>query len=78
MRAGSVISAMARSSPPQRGQVERSMANTRFNRAIQLIGVVGALGWGSSLGGLLTALGRVTTSARSHALGANKPWYLTR
>ena len=27
-----------------RGQVDRLMANTRFNRAIQLIGVVGALG----------------------------------
>jgi hypothetical protein len=27
-----------------REQVDRSMANTRFNRAIQLIGVVGALG----------------------------------
>jgi hypothetical protein len=26
-----------------RGQIDRSMANTRFNRAIQLIGVVGAL-----------------------------------
>ena len=54
-------------------QVDRSMANTRFNRAIQLIGVVGALGGGSSLDGLLVALGRGTMCARSRALGANRP-----
>ena len=74
MTPGSVLSAMTRSSPPPFGQVARSMAKTRLSRAIELMGVVRALGGGSSLGGWLCALGRATMCARSGGLGANGPW----
>ena len=49
------------------------MASSRCNRAIQFIGVLRGLGWGSSLDGLDADLGRGTMCARSRALGANRP-----
>ena len=66
---GSVMTAITRSSPPQLGHLLKSMANTRFSRAIQLIGVVHTLAAvPSAPPALLAALGRATMSARSRAL----------
>ena len=53
----------------------KSMANTRFSRAIQLIGAVHASGADSAAAlALFATLGRATMPARSRALGANTPW----
>ena len=41
MSSGSVISAMTRSCPPQRGQSVMSISKTRFNRCAQVSGAVG-------------------------------------
>jgi len=41
MRSGSVISAITRSCPPQRGQRVMSISNTRFRRCAQVSGAVG-------------------------------------
>ena len=79
MTPGSVIAATTRSSLPHVDQLLKSMANTRCNRAIALIGVVLALGAdSSSVADLLAALRRATMPARSRALGANSQWYRTR
>ncbi|MGK0171169.1 MAG: hypothetical protein ACI9W2_002898 [Gammaproteobacteria bacterium] len=74
MTPGSVMAPMTRSSPPQVGHVLKSMANTRFTRAIQLIGLVRSLdGDSSSVAALVATLGRATMAALSRALGANTP-----
>ena len=44
MTSGRVTSAITRSRPPQSGQIDRSIANTRLSLSIQLIGAVGAAG----------------------------------
>ena len=67
MTAGSVTVAMTRTSPPHWGQRLRSMAHTRWRRAIQLIGAVRALGACSLPGGPVGALGRATMRWRWRA-----------
>jgi len=63
------------SSPPQLGQRLKSIANIRFSRAIQLIGVLPTFDAHSSFAlTLLATLGQSTMSARWRALGANTPW----
>lgn len=57
--AGSVIRVITVRALAQPARVDRSRANTRFNRASVLVGVVGSLG-GSSLVGFDAALGRGT------------------
>ena len=72
---GSVMRAITRSSPPQLGHLLKSMANTRFSRAIQLMGAVHASGTDCAAPlALLATLGRATMLARERALGANTPW----
>ena len=71
---GSVTAPMTFSSPPQRGQVEISIANTRLSRAIQLIGAVWALGASSLDTERVISGRRGTTRWRWRALGANTPW----
>ena len=46
MSAGSVMSAITRSRPPQNGQIVMSISNTRFKRCAQVSGAVGgAVEW---------------------------------
>jgi hypothetical protein len=91
MMSGRVTSAMTRNRPPQSGQIDRSIANTRLSLSIQLIGAVGA-SWSSRQAPCSAGAGacravrrrRVrfdelgTTAPRCLALGARMPWYLTR
>jgi hypothetical protein len=75
MTRGAVMAAITCRSPPQLGRRLKSMANSRFSRASQLIGVVHALAAVSSAPpALLATLGRATMPARSRPLGANTPW----
>lgn len=82
MTLGSLIAPMTRTSPPQFGHLLESMANIRFSRTIQLIGVGHALGADSAfVVALLATLERATMTALSRALAQivhdisqSEPW----